>query len=165
MLMSSPAGFQLRLLLALLLVWSLAGSGCATIATGTTETIKIKSDPSGAHVKVIPSGKTATTPAKLDLSKSNSYVIRITKECFEEERVEIENPMHPMFFANILLGGVIGMIVDVSSGGGFDLEPEQADVKLKPMPECGVDAPSEEAEPEAEANAESPMEEPTDEPN
>ena len=115
--------------------------GCATIFTGTTEEISITSEPSGASISLRPTGGSAVTPANLTLSKKNTYIVRARLACFEEETAQIDNQIHPLFFGNILIGGLIGLLIDVGGGGGFDLEPEQIHFQLKKLPDCPAEEP------------------------
>jgi hypothetical protein len=129
--------FGLTLLACGLLAFTL--SACATVVTGTTETISITSEPSGAVVSVLPTGQSVTSPATLELSKKNSYLLRVILDCHEEARVRVDNGVHPLMWGSILIGGVVGLVIDVSSGGGFDLEPDVIHFELKRLPECPRD--------------------------
>lgn len=125
---------------------------CSTIMTGTTETISITSEPAGATVKILPTGDSAVTPAEVQLSKRYSYLLRAQLDCHDEGRARIENSVHGWMWGNILIGGAIGLLVDVTSGGGFNLEPEEIHFGLVENDQCEghSDLGAEETEAEAD---------------
>jgi hypothetical protein len=113
----------------LLGIAALMANGCATIMTGTTEKIRFTSTPPGATAKVA-SGQEVTTPGDLDLQRDRSYEVRFEKEGCLPARRSINQTSNNWFIGNVLLGGLIGMLVDSSNGAAYHLEPRVVDATL-----------------------------------
>ena len=56
----------------------------------------------------------------------------LTKEGFEENRSRVESHLSWWVAGNVILGGLVGILVDVLSGGGYTIEPDAVAVTLKP---------------------------------
>jgi hypothetical protein len=104
-------------LLPLLLLAALCVSGCCTMYYGTTDEVSIVTDPPGAQVTIGP--HRVTTPAKIDLDKSFSYVAQIRMEGYQPENIPIislRKDTSGGFFSNlawsIFLIGIPFFIID-----------------------------------------------------
>jgi len=89
-------------LLPLLLLTALCVSGCCTMYYGTSDEISIVTDPPGAQVTIGP--HKVTTPAKIDLDRSFSYIAQIRMEGYEPEDIpifSIKNNTSGGFFSNV----------------------------------------------------------------
>jgi hypothetical protein len=97
--------------------------GCATIVHGTRQTISISSVPPSAAVAIdgLPSGN---TPVFLDLDRGAGHTISISKDDYTPYTTYISSSMSGWVFGNIIFGGLIGLIVDASTGGLYNLSPE-----------------------------------------
>ncbi|MBL9032751.1 MAG: PEGA domain-containing protein [Phycisphaerae bacterium] len=108
----------------------LAGAGgCATIISGTHEDVVVQSDPSGARVSVLGRGE-HTTPATIRLPRNESFVVTLSHPGYRSEQVFVDSGLNPWIFGNIILGGLVGIVVDLVSGGAMDLEPDDPVVHL-----------------------------------
>ncbi len=117
----------------LLLLSILGTTGCASIISGTTQSVFVNSSPSGANVEV--DGLQAKTPAKLELKRNQaSHNVRVTKEGYEPANVSIGRKFNPWVAGNLLwgYGFVVGVIVDFVSGGAWDLDTDRIDLSLAP---------------------------------
>ena len=89
------------------------------------------------------------TPLVWNLSRKKSYLIEFEKEGCEGELIQLDNSISPIVFLNlvpfIVWGLLIGTIIDVMSGGGYNLEPDPAYTSL----DCAEEAPQREAAPSA----------------
>lgn len=115
-------------------------AGCSTLTTGTTQTVSVVTPGAeGANCELF-SPEIGTinvvTPAQVVLSKSQ-HSVRVTcrKECFAEGRGLINSSMEEMTAGNILIGGVVGVAVDASSGAMNKYDP-QAQIAMERMPNC-----------------------------
>lgn len=100
---------------------SLVIGGCATVTTGTTQPINIDSDPQGAECTLTREGQTlatVTTPKQSLTIKRHAATLHVAcrKDGFEEGRVVLNSRYESSSTGNFLLGGVIGVMVDASSG-------------------------------------------------
>ena len=105
-------------------------SGCATIVSGTNQKVSVTSQPSGA--KVIADGKmTATTPTDFTLERKSDHTLEFSKDGYKTAAVMLKRTMNGMGFGNALVGGVIGIGVDMVSGADNKLIPERVDLRLE----------------------------------
>ena len=107
--------------LLLSVVMALMAGGCATVVSGTTQTIGVNSDPEGADCqfrrKGVLVGRVNPTPGTMQVGKDyESVSVLCTKEGFDETTGVIGSEFQAMTLGNILLGGVIGVVVDAASG-------------------------------------------------
>jgi len=123
----------LRLGAAVLAVSSL--SACATVTRGTKQKFEISSVPPGADVE-LSTGVKCVTPCKLKLKRKTEFTARLTKEGYEPAEVAVQSKIRGGGVAgaagNLLIGGIIGGIVDGTNGSMNDLTPNPLKVTLTP---------------------------------
>ncbi|MCA8939885.1 MAG: PEGA domain-containing protein [Planctomycetes bacterium] len=120
----------MRYLLPLLLVvMALSLSSCATIIDGTSSDVRITSEPSGATVLVdgIEKGK---TPATVKMSKSDSNVVTLKLNGYDDSMMKVERKFAGWTVGNLVLGGLIGIIVDVVTGAVQRISPTEYHVNM-----------------------------------
>ncbi len=94
--------------------------GCATIISGKNETVRIDSEPQGVMVKV--DGAHYETPVVISLARDTDHYVVFPNG----QRVDITRHFQAAVLGNILLGGVIGLVVDAVSGAATgNLEPDR----------------------------------------
>ncbi len=105
-------------------------SSCASIVSGSTQEVKFSSNPSGAIVWVdgVNLGLTPVT-SKLKRNKK-SQKVKIELEGYKTQEIVLERKLNGWFFGNILLGGIIGIVVDASTGAMYSLSPKELEVEL-----------------------------------
>lgn len=101
-------------------------SGCATITTGTTQAITVDSEPQQASCVLTREGQelgAVTTPGPVTV-KRNASTLHVTcrKEGYEDGRVIMNSRYESATMGNVLLGGIIGSMVDASSGANTRYE-------------------------------------------
>lgn len=118
-----------RAMIALLgvLLLALCG-GCATLISGSTERIRFESDPPGAQIRV--DGRTYTTPVEVTLPRDRNHEVEFVLPGHAPARRQVTRDVNGWTYGNILLGGVIGMAIDTSTGASNDLEPDVVSVQL-----------------------------------
>jgi len=96
-------------------------SGCASIVSGSTQEVKFSSNPTGAIVWAdgVNLGLTPVT-ANLNRNKKNQK-IKIELEGYKSQELILKRKLNGWFFGNILLGGVIGIIIDAAMEEKFKL--------------------------------------------
>ena len=108
-------------------------SGCATIVhLGGNEELNVSSEPAGAKV-VIDGTERGITPLATKVERKKDHAVVLTKEGFEENQSRVESHISWWVAGNVILGGLVGILVDVLSGGGYTIEPDAAAVTLKPV--------------------------------
>ena len=114
-------------------------SGCASLICGPTQSISVKSKPSGAEVTVYNVFKDPickqTTPCVVKLDRRNEeyksaqYQIVIAKEGYAPVTIDLTGSVNRAYLANILYGG-IGFAIDPITGAMWTLSPDEIDTKL-----------------------------------
>ncbi len=107
-------------------------AGCATIMTGTTQEVTLVTQPPGA--KVVEAGiEKYTTPVTLTLSKvlKPTYIFKL--DGHQDTSLTPEKEVNPWLFGNILIGGIIGLIVDAAAQNGSQFTQDTYLVTLPPL--------------------------------
>ena len=104
-------------------------AGCASIVSGTHQEVKVSSAPSGATVKV-DNLASATTPATLTLSASQSHQVLIELPEYKPYEILLGQETNGWIFGKIFFGGRIGIVIDVSDGAAYALTPNKIDAQL-----------------------------------
>lgn len=112
-----------RMVLFLVLVALL--TSCATIINGTDPSlVSTTSIPAGAKVSVkgLQNGEllNGTTPDTFSLSRNSDYQFVFDLEGYQSKEVVVRRTVTGWFWGNLLLGGIIGGIVDYSTGAMWD---------------------------------------------
>jgi hypothetical protein len=116
-------------------------SGCATIVHSGPRAISVGSAPAGAKVSIFDRSNTLvmtnTTPFVAQLStkygyfKGQDYRLVFEMPGHATAEVNLTSSVSGWYFANLVFGGVIGMlIVDPLTGAMFNLSPEKIDQTL-----------------------------------
>ena len=106
-------------------------SGCASIVSGTTQQVTIKSMPEGAAVTI--AGRAyGNTPVTATLDKKTDQVVTLEKEGYKTETFPLKTTLDGWFWGNIVLGGVIGSTTDGISGAVNEYSPDQYFITLTP---------------------------------
>ena len=96
---------------------------CSTIMHGTKQNVPIASSPTGATVTVN-GQQVATTPARIELKRKDKHTIRISMEGYEPYEIMTTRAVSGWVVGNILFGGIIGLIVDLATGGIYNVRPD-----------------------------------------
>ncbi|WP_313584685.1 hypothetical protein [Acinetobacter variabilis] len=123
-----------KLITASLIATSLTMTGCASIISGSTQTLTFKSVPEQASISIAnKSGEkvhTGVTPATVTLKRGNgffkpaAYDVTFKKEGFQTKTVQVTGTVNGWYIANIIFGGLIGLlIVDPATGAMYTLNP------------------------------------------
>lgn len=100
-------------------------SGCATIVKGDRQEIQITTDPPGAQCEVKRNGDTLAyvdaTPASVSVTRNAAGIdVRCKKAGHQSSEEHLTSQFNNVTFGNILLGGLIGVVVDAGSGANYD---------------------------------------------
>lgn len=117
-----------KLLLLPVLGLLLLTSACASIVEGTTQTVTVSTDPSGAICELRRNGATVAvvnpTPGSVTLDKSRDHVsVECEKEGHQPAADSLASGFQGMTFGNILFGGFVGVAIDASSGAMHKYPP------------------------------------------
>lgn len=120
-----------RILLHVLAAAATLGTGCATIVARGPDTMAISSNPSGASIR-IDDKPVGTTPANAQVERS-ARIVTLRKDGYEEAIRPVPRELNPWVFGNIAIGGLIGLIVDASTGNA-EMAADALSVDLRPAP-------------------------------
>lgn len=112
-------------------------SGCASIITGTDQTVTFNSEPDGATVTVsgLVIGK---TPVTVPISKGKNQSLTFEKEGYKTYTTQLSTSFNGWFWGNIIFGGLLGSTTDGVSGAIHEFSPDQYFVTLTPETSGGV---------------------------
>ncbi len=111
-------------------IW-LTLSGCATLVNGRTEKVTIDSSPPGADV-LVDSDQHYTTPITLDLKRKDMHTLVFDKAGYQEDQEDLTSSTSGWIWVNFLLGGIVGIMVDESTGASNKLSSDSVNVTLVP---------------------------------
>ena len=105
-------------------------AGCATIINHPTQAIGFSSRPAGASVRVdgVVQGQ---TPLVKKLSRKDNHMVSFELEGYEPFRASLAPTVSGWVWGNILLGGLIGLAIDATTGSMYKLTPDQVTAELR----------------------------------
>ncbi len=118
-------------------------SGCATVVSGKTQDVTIRSNPTGAKV-LIDGVMDGQTPMIANLSRKQRHSIDILHGSQKVTRATTRG-FNWWYLGNIILGGLIGLIVDPCTGAMHNVKPDTIYVDFNaadPAAESVVPAPA-----------------------
>ncbi|HEY3220250.1 MAG TPA: PEGA domain-containing protein [Gemmatimonadales bacterium] len=104
-------------------------AACATIMHGTSQGVSINSQPTGAAVSV-DGNAVGTTPVAANLKRKSSHKIVVTMSGYQPYELVTTRKTSGWVWGNIVFGGLIGLIVDASTGGLYEVRPETVSAQL-----------------------------------
>lgn len=111
--------------------------GCGTIMNGTGTTINISSVPR-ANV-IIDGKKYGKTPLTVKLGNKEDHHVQMVADGYQPYNGTIKSDLSGWIFGNVLIGGIIGMAVDVGTGGDRYLSPTNVNAGLAKVSEKGFE--------------------------
>lgn len=114
---------------------ALSLSACATVTRGTSQKFAIESSPTAAEV-TLSNGQQCVTPCKMKLKRKPGFTATVKKPGYQTQTVTVESKLGGggvvAGAGNVLLGGVVGGIVDGTNGSMNNLTPNPLVVTLVP---------------------------------
>ena len=108
-------------------------TSCATLFTGTKQTILVDSEPQGAVIW-IDGLEVAETPATLEIEKPamvKDKRITLSLDGYADRSFVLQKSFNMVSLLN-LCTGTIGFIVDILTGAFFEYSQTEYNIKLKP---------------------------------
>ncbi len=119
-----------------------AFSGCGAMFNGSTKSIHINASPSGTKLSTQPPTGDFTAPTTLQLERKNAYVLNFSKEGYNSASVQIQKKAQfGIILLDVLFTGLIGVVVDATTGAWNNLSPDQVSVSLEKLEGASVDGP------------------------
>lgn len=104
-------------------------TSCATIFSGSKQNVKFSSNPSIATV-FIDNVEVGKTPFEIMLNRNKEHGIMLKLEGYQPYQTSITRKINGWFWGNILIGGLIGVIVDASTGAMYNLTPKEINAQM-----------------------------------
>ncbi|MCG7551075.1 adenosine deaminase [Pseudoalteromonas sp. Of7M-16] len=96
-------------------------SGCASIMTHEEQTIDITTSNHKA-VEVTVEGNKVTTPGTVVVLRDGKSKVINTTDSSCEQQTEVKKSVTPVFFGNIIIGGLLGSTTDSVTGKMWDYD-------------------------------------------
>ncbi|MBT9473745.1 MAG: PEGA domain-containing protein [Pseudomonadota bacterium] len=111
-------------------------AACATVTRGSEDAWVVNSEPSGAKVETTNGHQCQATPCAIKMKRKSEFTATLTKPGYKPATVQVSHKTAGAGAAgvagNVLVGGVIGIGVDMYTGASQDLVPNPVTVKLEP---------------------------------
>lgn len=108
---------------------SLASVSCASIVSGRSQQVPVVTNPSGATVTV--GTMTQASPATFLLDRRQGvYVVKVEKEGYQPIEIVLRKGVNGWVWGNLIFGGLIGLVIDISSGSASKFTPDEVEVNL-----------------------------------
>jgi len=110
--------------------------GCAAIVGGgSSQVVSIAATPSAARYAIRSSSgiemSSGPLPASVRLPRKNEYQIDITLEGYEPRTVALTRGTNGWIWGNLVIGWIVGFIIDFATGAAYKIEPAVVDVTLE----------------------------------
>lgn len=112
---------------------SLPLTGCCAVTGGMkAQAIVVKSDPAGAQVYVDdkPRGK---APVTVPMERDSQHTVRLELAGYETTQAVLKPGPNPWLFGNLIVGGIVGVVVDGVTQSWYRLYPGDVVVRLRPQ--------------------------------
>lgn len=120
-----------------LILCALQLSACATITRTEHADWKVDTLPQGAALSASNGGRCDATPCILRVSRKEHFTATLTKDGYQPMTLEVKPALSPSgdlaFAGNILIGGLIGMGVDLYTGAALAPSPAGGPYRLTPI--------------------------------
>lgn len=105
-------------------------TSCATIISGSKQTVKFSSTPSEATV-FIDEVEVGKTPYETKLERKREYAVMIKLDGYKPYETKLTKKFNAWFLGNIAFGGLIGLIIDPITGAMYNLTPKELNAQLE----------------------------------
>ena len=106
--------------------------GCATALRGSSQKMKIETDPSGATLKI--NDQSYTTPAEVELKRKETYKVEVGKEGYRTKVFDFAAQWDGASLPGLIVpGGSVSVATDRVSGADLSFS-DLPTIKLDPAP-------------------------------
>lgn len=121
--------------IALALVMGAAATGCATVTRGTAQDFTVETTPSGAYITTSNGFECAASPCTFRMQRKNGFTVTAALEGYHTAEATVTSQFSSAGGAgmagNVLVGGLIGVGIDATSGAMNDLRPNPLHITLE----------------------------------
>lgn len=108
----------------------LTATSCATIISGTKQTVKFASTPSDAQI-FIDEVEVGKTPFETKLERKREYNVMIKLEGYKTYETKLTKKFNAWYLGNIIFGGIIGIVIDPITGAIYNLSPKNINAQME----------------------------------
>ena len=106
-------------------------SGCGTLIHGTKQEVTIETEPTGASITIPGSHvRGLTSPAVVRLARGRGHLVIVRKLGYQTKGVYIYSEVEPLALVLDVFSGGVGILVDLWTGGMYELRPDEVFVAL-----------------------------------
>jgi len=109
-------------------------NSCATLLSGTKQEVYVNTEPQGAKILVNGMDQGVLTPATLIVKRQKQSVYTFQKQGYEDGTVAQYGSFNTVSLVNILIGGIIGIIIDASSGAMWEYSNPNVFYRFNSLP-------------------------------
>ncbi|MEO1702898.1 MAG: translation initiation factor 2 [Pseudomonadota bacterium] len=141
---------------------TLAMTGCASITRGVNSDVVIQYEPADATVTTSLQHRCTASPCSVRVPRKETFQVVAQRQGYISQTVQVTTKVSGSgaagFAGNALLGGVVGMGVDVATGAALEHNPNPVIIQLKPETSQTVIVPVEPiSEPQPDVNHNTPV--------
>ena len=118
------------------IVLASTAAACATVTRGTNQAWTVETTPGGAAITTTNGFQCDATPCTFRMPRRSEFDVTITKPGYRTVTTHVTNQVSGAGAAgmagNVIVGGVIGGVVDVASGAMLEIRPNPLQVTLEP---------------------------------
>jgi hypothetical protein len=104
-------------------------TSCATIVSGTKQSVKFSSNPSSATI-FIDEVEVGKTPFELKLTRISEHSVMIKLDGYQTYQTKFTKKFNAWYLGNIVFGGIIGLVVDAATGAIYNLSPSEINAAM-----------------------------------
>ena len=114
---------------------AMSATACATVVRGVHQSWTVQSDPDGAQVTTTNGFSCQATPCTFTMERKAKFEVTVSKDGYKPYKGHIDHEVSggggAALAGNAVLGGIIGIGVDASTGAMNDLKPNPLKVHLE----------------------------------
>lgn len=112
-------------------------TGCGTVTRGTTESVSITAEPADAAIRTSLGHSCPQSPCTVEVSRKTKFTAFADKQGYKPGSIYLDTRVAGAGAAgvagNVIVGGVVGIGVDVATGAALDHFPNPAHIRLVPV--------------------------------
>ena len=117
--------------LSYLIITALALSSCCTVVNDQHQNVMVRANVSQADI-YLDGQRCGTTPRIIEADRTREHVVTVTKDGYKPYKTHLERKPSAWLLGNVVIGGIIGLVVDGCSGKWSTLTPEDVNAVLTP---------------------------------
>ena|SRR3990167_3288302 len=118
---------KINFVFSILILGFIIYTGCATIVASGPDSVPVSTTPGGAKV-YLDGNLVGQTPTVVSINRKGEGIIRLELDGYEPVTIDRDKVLNGWFLGNIILGGLIGITIDLvtSNQGKYSEEPVYA---------------------------------------